>query len=232
MKDYPRAAALFLILLSLAALASVLDILRQVPLVLNQGWWNLIAWVTFSILIESLSTYIKKGNVFISTVDGIFYAAYLSSGPVTALACIVFTSLLYAKKTDRGIRWPWKTAPRLILFNITHYIVSLWVIFRLHQSLTRLMEGLSLLPALICAPLFFLFSCLLNSYFYKVEERRNFKGYLKEFFLPHYSSALPASFAALIVAITYPKFGVLSMLFYLIPQVISMISMGQTEEHR
>ena len=80
------------------------------------------------------------------------------------------------------------------------------------------------LPSLIIAPLFFILSCLLNSLFYKLEEGRQFWGYFRDTFVIHLPSASLLSLSSLMVALSFPKFGILALLMFALPLILSRLS--------
>lgn len=215
MKNYPFKAALFLIFLSISTMVTGIILFRD----LSYKEFNLIPiliWVAIGIWSESYSVYLEEGNIHMSPADALFFAVYLTSGPIAAFIVIIATVLLRFRKTGLSHGNLFKTPFRLTLFNVCHYILILGVV---HFSYTKLchMTGLKLVPALVTAPLFFLLSCVLNALFYKLEEGRSFLHYLKEIFLPHFINGLAASFAVVIIAMTYPLFGFVSLFFFFIP---------------
>lgn len=233
MKNYPLKAAVFLTILSLAgAAAAVLIIIYNSAQSFNtvQFLIPLFIWIVIGIWSESFTVYLEDGNIHLSPIDAVFYAVYLTSGAVSALIVIPAAMLLRFRRTGLLQGHLLKTPFRLTLFNIAHYILILGVVELVYSSLCRL-TGLSLLPALLSAPLFFLLSCLLNALFYKLEEGRSFFHYLKEIFLPHFINGLSASFAVVIIALAYPRFGFISLFFYFIPVFTTRLLYLESKEN-
>jgi len=222
MSDYPPGAALFLFLLFACAAASAICIVSgSDPASIHLA--TLLVWSLLGVFNESFSVYIPRGNIYISTIEAVFFAAYLSGGALTALICIAVTVLFGIQKKEGGFRHLFSKPFRLTLFNICHYVMILFLVDGGYTFLHRVSGGLVILPALVTAPFFFLFSCLLNALFYKLEEGRSFLNYLKEIFGPYYADALPAGFAAVIIAPTYPKYGLVSVLFFLTPIFVARL---------
>ena len=220
MKDYPGRAAGFLIILTGFACAAAF-LLVQYSNETSLELLPLFIWAAIGIWSESNSVFIDEGNIHLSPVDAVFFAAYLTSGAASALIVILATELLRFRRS--GLRGNLFNTPfRLTLFNVCHYILILGIIHLCYTILENT-TGLNLFPALFTAPMFFLFSCILNALFYKLEEGRSFFHYLKQIFMPHFMNGLAASFAAVIIALTYPRFGFISLFFFFIPILVTRL---------
>ncbi len=225
MNVYPRGALLFLIIISTAAvLCAILIFSGSQPA--DYSISVIIVWSVLAVLSESFSVYISSGNIYISTIEAVFFGAYLSGGPVASLFCILATALFTVRKQEKGLSYILTTPPRLTIFNVSHFIIILFLVDRLYIYTAAAAGGTSILPALITAPVFFLVSCVFNALFYRLEEGRSFFRYLIDVFKPYYADALPASFAAVIIAITYPEYGVLSVLFFITPIIVARLAFG------
>ncbi len=224
MHKYPVKASAFLVILTLCALffAFFLCTHRVVSAHLNPT--ALIVWALLGILSESFSVHDQRGNIYISTIEAVFFAAYLSGGVLTACVCIAATVLLSFHVEDGKIRHALTTAFRLTLFNLTHFIVALLIVDSVYRGLVLISGGLLVLPALLTAPVFFLVSCLLNALFYYFEEDRNFMHYLVRVFRPFYMEAVIASSGAVIIALTYPRYGIVSALFFVTPIIMARLT--------
>jgi hypothetical protein len=219
MSDYPPGAALFLFsLFACAVVSAVCIVAGGDPASIRPA--TLLVWSILGVFSESFSVYIPRGKIYISTVEAIFFAAYLSGGAPTALICIAATVLFRIQRKEGGLSHLFSVPFRLTLFNLCLYFVAC---DRCYTFLRNLSGGLRILPALVTAPFFLLFSCVLNVLFYKLEERRPFLNYLKEIFGPYYADALPASLGAVIIAPTYPRYGLVSALFFLTPIFVARL---------
>ncbi len=222
MSDYPVSAAVFLIVLSLGALASTFLLLSGSSFTIDPA--AVLVWSLLGILNESFSVHHRRGNIYISTLEAVFFAAYLSGGPVTALVCIAASLLLSFRIEEGGFRHLFNTHFRLTLFNVSHFIVGLYAVDKVYGLLINLTGGMYILPAIGAAPFLFLISCVLNALFYRLEEGRDFLHYLSQVFKPFYADALTAAFAAVIIALTYPRFGIFSAVFFITPILMARLT--------
>ncbi len=223
MNVYPRGALLFLIIISAAAvLCAILIFSGSQPA--DYSISVIIVWSVLAVLSESFSVYISSGNIYISTIEAVFFGAYLSGGPVSSLFCILATALFTVRIQEKGLSYIFTTPLRLTIFNVSHFIIILFSVDWLYVHIAAAAAGSNILPALITAPVFFLFSCVFNALFYRLEEGRSFFRYLIDVFKPYYADALPASFAAVIIAITFPGYGILSVLFFITPIIVARLA--------
>jgi len=224
MSRYPVKAALFLLVLSAAALYASVRIVTAGD-VTEMDFLAIFVWSLIGVLNESFSVYISRGNIYISTIEAVFFVSYLAGGPAVALICIVATIVFSIRRIEGRARHLFNIPFRLSLFNISHYIVALFVLDRLYMMLHHLTGELVLIPALATAPILFLFSCGMNALFYKLEEGRKFLHYFTRVFKPFYLETISASVAAVIVALAYPRYGLLSVFFFFTPILVARLAM-------
>jgi len=224
MHKYPAKAAVFLVIQTLCAMIAAFFFFthRDVSAQLNTG--TLIVWALLGIQNESLAIHDQRGNIYISTIEAVFFAAYLSGGVLAAFVCITATVLFSFRVQDGTIRHALSKPFRLTLFNHTHFIVALLVVDTIFKWLVRITGGLLVLPAFLTAPVFFMVSCFLNALFYYFEEDRDFMNYLIRVFRPFYMDALIASSGAIIISLTYPRYGILSSLFFITPIIMARLT--------
>jgi len=224
MPRYPFKAGLFLFVLSMAALYAAVRI-AGAGNVAEMEYPAIFVWALIGVLNKSFSVYISRGNIYISTIDAVFFVAYLAEGPVLALLCIVATMVFSIQKFEGKYRSIFNIPFRLTLFNISHYIVALYILDKIYLVLSSSAGGLVILPALATAPILFLLSCGMNALFYKLEEGRSFLHYFTQVFTPFYLEAFSASFAAVIIALAYPRYGLLSVFFFFTPILVARLTM-------
>lgn len=224
MPRYPFKAALFLLGLSVAALYAAMLIVGAGD-VAEMEYLAIFVWAVIGVLNKSFSVYISRGNIYISTIDAVFFVAYLTEGPVLALICIVATMVFSIQKVEGRYRSIFNIPFRLTLFNISHYIIALYILDKTYLVVSASAGGLVIFPALATAPLLFLLSCGMNALFYKLEEGRSFVHYFIRVFTPFYLEAFSASFAAVIIALAYPRYGLLSLFFFFTPIIVARLTM-------
>ena len=224
MSGYPFKAALFLLVLSAASLYAAMRIVTAGD-VTEMKYLAIFLLSLMGILNESFSVYISRGNIYISTIEAVFFVAYLAGGPLVALICIVATMVFSIQQFEGRYRSILNIPFRLSLFNISHYVVALFILDKAYILVSSLAGGLIIIPALFTAPLLFLLSCGMNALFYKLEEGRRFWHYFTQVFKPFYVEAFSASFAAVIIALAYPRYGLLSVFFFFTPILVARITM-------
>ncbi len=227
---YPVTALIFLILLGITMILSFFYIFRN-SMNIHAPLSVAAVWFLAGILSESLTVYSSKGNIYIAVTDAVFYAAYLCEGVQTAAAVIVVSFIFSIHKGGGKIRFIFNTPFRLTLFNLCHYILILMLIDMVFMFFSKITGGLFLIPAIVTAPFFFLFSCILNALFYKLEEKRNFRKYFADIFLPVLPDALLGSLGAVIVAMAYPVFGSLSVLLAVLPLAVARMAFVKAAEN-
>src|SRR6056297_922209 len=137
MPRYPFKAGLFLFVLSMAALYAALRI-AGAGNVAEMEYPAIFVWALIGVLNKSFSVYISRGNIYISTIDAVFFVAYLAEGPVLALLCIVSTMVFSIQKFEGKYRSIFNIPFRLTLFNISHYIVALYILDKIYLVLSSL----------------------------------------------------------------------------------------------
>ena len=186
---------------------------------------DIIIWTLAAVLSESLSVYYASGNVFISPIEAVFYGCCLSCGPLTACICIFLTFLFIVTRDENRLRHIFNTPARYIIFNISHQMLIMLLLYFIYRLLTTALLGLQIVPAIITAPLFFSLSCIINALFFRIEDGTSFKQTFVELFHPYYQAAVPASLAAVIIAMAYASYRYLAILILITPLFITLLSM-------
>ena len=182
-------------------------------------------WILVAVLSESLSAYSENGAFFVSPIEAVFYAAYLSCGPLAAALSILITYLLIVTRDENRLRHIFNNPFRYTLFNIFHFMLIMLLLDRIINLFQRLVPSLHILPILAIAPLFFTLSCFLNAVFYKIEDDDSYRISFGDLFFPYYQTAYPASFAAVIIGLAYPRYGLLSIPIIITPLLVTLVTM-------
>ncbi len=218
----PRVYLFLTLLIGVTALLLVLTLKR--PATPEPDLLGIILWTIVAVLSESLSVYYVNGTFFVSPIEAVFYAAYLSCGPLTAAVSISLTFLLIVTRDENRYRHIFNTPLRYILFNIFHFMLIMLILDGFLTLSQALLPSLRILPVLAAAPLFFTLSCLINAALYKVEDGESFTAAFKEMFDPYYQTAFPASLAAVIIGFAYLRYGLLSILIMITPLLVTLIT--------
>jgi hypothetical protein len=220
---YPKGALAFLVCLAAASSTIVLGYVGALePGSIRPE--SLVLWLIMGAGCESLSVYLSRGNIYVSTVEAVLLASYLVDGPLSCLVAISGASLLAVVKKGSAWKHVFNYPARLTLFNFAHFVVLLWCVDVVYRFASAASGGGRLMPAVMVAPFFFVGSCLLNALFYLLEEGRPFVGYFREVFVPYVPNALLASLAAVLVAMAFPRFGIVSVLLFAAPFIVTRLS--------
>ncbi len=186
---------------------------------------DIIIWTIAAVLSESLAIYYVNGSFFISPIEAVFCGCLLSCGPLTAAITISLTFLLIITKDENRFWHIFNTAARYILLNISHHILIMLVLYHGYHFMTSSTANFQIIPAMIIAPLFFTLSCLINAFFYKVEDGEPVKQAFLDMFDPYYQTAVPASLAAVIIAMAYAEYRYFAILILISPFIVTLITM-------
>ncbi|MFH2114047.1 MAG: hypothetical protein ABIJ86_06035 [Spirochaetota bacterium] len=225
---YPLPALAFLLALAAGALAALV-------LMFSSGMWlpastvPVLAWCVVAVISESTAVYLPRSNIHVSSTEAVIMAAYLGVGLAGAMAAALCATLLYVSYDEGRIESVFNTRLRLTMFNCSHYMVILLAVRFVYLLLGGKDPSAgalqpALVPAIVAAPLFFLLSCILNAWFYKLEEGRPFIQYLKDDLVRHMPTAFMVSLAAALVAVAYSMAGIMAIALFALPLMLTRLS--------
>jgi hypothetical protein len=173
--------------------------------------------------------YLPRSNIHVSSTEAVIVAAYLSIGLGGAMAAVLCATLLYISQDEAGLKTVLTTPFRLSVFNCSHFVLILIVVRTVYLILGGQEPSIeaaqpALVPAIVVAPLFFLLSCILNAWFYKLEEGRLFMNFLAGDLLRYMPTAVMVSLAAVMVAVAYSTVGAIAVAVFALPLMLTRLS--------
>jgi len=227
---YPLRANVFLVLLVLSAAFTGYEILIYYGF-RDRDIVNILVWSLLGVISESKAVYLKEGNIFASTTEAVFVLSFLISGPAVTLVVISAATLLWVSRKGNGLSYIFNIPIRYTLFNISHFICILGGVTLIYRILGGFNSvSIPLFPAIAVAPLFFVFSCMFNALFYKLEENTGFFTYLLSTFAQYLPGALMVSFSGIMVAFAFSRFGILSIQLFAMPVLLTRLTFSHISE--
>ena len=225
---YPLSALVFLLALGSGASGALLLVFSTRPWP-SASALSVLAWCVVAVIGESSAVHLPRGNIHVSSTEAVIVAAYLSVGLAGAMAAVLCATLLYVSHDEGGIEFVINTHPRLTLFNCSHFVLILLAVHFVYrfmggQDTTAGAVQPALVPAVISAPLFFFLSCILNAWFYMLEEGRSFKRYLADDLARYMPTAFMVSLAAVLVAVAYSRAGITAIALFALPLMLTRLS--------
>ena len=218
--DYPKKAFAFLIILALFAVFSLGFIYLSYHN-LNLNILHTAVLCLLGIFAESIAVYQDQKDLYTSMTEAVFVISFLTSGPIATIIVILSSMLFWVELKDGKIFTIFQTRARFVLFNISHYMVITAVICLLFKALGGGWDYFSILPAILCTPLFFLGSCILNALFYKLEGDEPFFAYLSSTFRIYLPGAVMVSFSGVMISLAFERYGWFSLMLFAVPLLLT-----------